>query len=503
MILKIKGLCFLIILILACFHGTCSAQQSCIWGGAENPNMVSTAQTLPADLSDLTPVFERMLGTHQYSIPSLRNGRIFLGINDRRYQRVGVKPTNGGLLMCLDCMTGEPIWQLPCPRYFEGVIPPFHFNQWKCGICSGPTVEKDRLYVVGSRGEILCLDVAGQANGNDGPFQDELAYMNAAPGTVLNKHDGDIIWMFDLKKELDIVLHDVCGSTVLIYGDFLYACTSNGIDDKHQKVPRPMAPSVIVLDKKTGVMVAQDDEKIASRMLHGHWSSPFCGMVDGKAIIFFGGGDGILYAFEPFTGKTNAHGVQALKKIWSQDCNPPEYRFRNGKPIPYSRWNRKSPEGPSEIIGTPVCHGNRVYVTIGQSPIHGPGKGQLSCLNAASGKVMWTAKSVNRSLCTPAIHEGLVYVSDFSGLLHCFDAENGRCYWVHDMGAGTWSASPFVADGKIYAGNQANILWILKTGKEKKVLSKNRLKSMPITPVAMDGILYVPTQKRLIAFPGK
>jgi hypothetical protein len=36
-------------------------------------------------------------------------------------------------------------------------------------------VDGNRVYVVGNRGEILCLDRDGQANGNDGPFLDELA----------------------------------------------------------------------------------------------------------------------------------------------------------------------------------------------------------------------------------------------------------------------------------------------------------------------------------------
>ena len=26
----------------------------------------------------------------------------------------------------------------------------------------------------------------------------------------------------------------------------------------------------------------------------------------------------------------------ALKKVWSYDCNPPEFRFRDGKPIRYT-----------------------------------------------------------------------------------------------------------------------------------------------------------------------
>ena len=41
------------------------------------------------------------------------------------------------------------------------------------GICSTATIEDDRVYIVSNRGEVLCLDMAGMANGNDGPFVDE------------------------------------------------------------------------------------------------------------------------------------------------------------------------------------------------------------------------------------------------------------------------------------------------------------------------------------------
>ena len=44
---------------------------------------------------------------------------------------------------------------------------------------------------------------------------------------------------------------------------------------------------------------------------------------------------------------------------------------------------------------------------------------------------------------------------------------------------------------------------MLKAGKELEVLSRSRLKSMPITPIAAGGVLYLPVQNRLLAVPGK
>ena len=71
------------------------------------------------------------------------------------------------------------------------------------------------------------------------------------------------------------------------------------------------------------------------------------------------------------------------------------------------------------------------------------------------------------------------------------------------MGGKAWCASTFVADGKVYASTEARVLWVLDAAKEKRVLSRTRFSSPPTTPTAVDGILYLPTQRKLIAYPGK
>ena len=108
------------------------------------------------DKEDL--LWEIRLGTHQYTIPRIDNGQIFIGINDRNLEHPILKKTGGGIVMCLEEATGKMLWQLPIPRYMEGTKAPFHFNHWECGVCSRPTLDGKRLYVVGSRGDVLCLD---------------------------------------------------------------------------------------------------------------------------------------------------------------------------------------------------------------------------------------------------------------------------------------------------------------------------------------------------------
>jgi outer membrane protein assembly factor BamB len=348
---------------------------------------------LPEIFNGKNLLWEMQLGTHQYTIPKVDGGQLFIGVNDSGLKHRGVKRTRGGIFMCLNEKSGEMEWQLPVPRNMAGTIEPYHFNHWRCGVCSTPAIDGKYLYIVSSRGEVLCVDRRGQGDGNDGPFTDELKYMQAASEYKLGKTDGDIVWQFDLIKQADVVPHDVCGSSPVVLGDYVYACTSNGLDGRHRRVANPKAPSLIVLDKKTGKLVAVEAEKMGPRILHGNWSSPVVGRFDGRDMVLFAGGDWTLYAFEPFKPATGQTSVGKLKKIWQAECCPKEYQVRNGKPIAYSSWRSKSPDGPSEIIGVPAVHDGKIYTTIGQSPVHGRGGGAVTCIDGKTGKVLWMNKS--------------------------------------------------------------------------------------------------------------
>jgi len=85
--------------------------------------------------------------------------------------------------------------------------------------------------------------------------------------------------------------------------------------------------------------MATDNEKIGTRPYHAQWTSPSSGKVGDKTLIFSGGGDGICYAFEALEGLP-AEPVH-LKKVWSYDCNPREYKFRDGKLIPYYEGDKR------------------------------------------------------------------------------------------------------------------------------------------------------------------
>ena len=71
-------------------------------------------------------------------------------------------------------------WQGPArkvPAYIAGFLIGISPNPAALLVCSTPVVEGDRVYFVTHSFKVMCLDVDGMANGNDGPFTDEARYM--------------------------------------------------------------------------------------------------------------------------------------------------------------------------------------------------------------------------------------------------------------------------------------------------------------------------------------
>lgn len=499
------------------------------WGGQSERNMVSSEAPLAdaftpgeknprgggIDMATTRNVkWVARLGSAAYGNPTVAGGRVFVGTDDLtvtddpRFRR-----TKGGLVKCLDEATGKLLWQLVVPERGR-LHKAMHFSHQHLGVCSSPTVDGDRVYVVTCAGDIVCLDVQGQANGNDGPFRDEAQYMVGPdnPPIELKSTDADILWRFDPIDELGVHVHDAASCSVLIHGEVLYTGTSNGVDVSHEKLFAPEAPAFIALDKRTGRLAAREGDGLSARLFHAQWSSPSLARVGDKTLVLLGGGDGVCHAFEALDRVPDQ--PVDLKKVWSYDCNPPHYRLRDGKPIRYTAGDKRKKDspnkndglyvGPSDIIATPVFHKGRVYVAIGQDPAHGRGKGLLHCIDATlegditqTGRV-WTYDGLDRTMATATVADGLVYVPDIAGRMHCLDADTGRCYWVYETKAETWGG-PLVADGKLFFGTQKEF-FIMAAGKEPKVLSRVRLGS-PVysTPIAANGVLYAASQHYLWA----
>jgi len=462
------------------------------WGQAWTRNLVSSEQQLPDGFDPETKQNVKWvvdLGTQAHSTPIVAGGRIFVGTNNanpRDPKHVGDR----GVFLCLDEKDGHLLWQLVVPKLEDD-----KYLDWpEMGMCSEATVEGDRVYLTTNRGEVVCLDVHGMANGNDG-YQDEGQHMtprDAGPMTS-GPLDADIVWLLDMKEACGIWCHDGAHSSIMIQGEHLYVNTGTGVDNTHRFIRRPEAPSLIVVEKATGKYLARDDEHISPNIFHSTWSSPSFAEIDGKPTIFFCGGNGITYAFEPLDQPAPSSEVLKLTKRWQYDMDPTAPKTK------VHRFTQNKQESPSNIYGMPVIADGKLFVAGGGDIFWGKNQSWLKCVDPRNAKELWSYELGKHTLTTPTIHDGLVYATDADGTVHCVDAQTGKMVWTHSMNGSFW-ASAMVADGKIFLGTRKGNWAVLAAGREKKVLCNLELKA-PISATATiaNGVVYVTTMKQLWA----
>src|SRR5262245_507895 len=281
-----------------------------MFGNGPGRNMVNPVEkNVPTewDLKKKTNIkWVVKLGSKAYGGPIVSGGKIFVGTNNQsprnprdthKLSNGKVEPVDKGIVMCLEEATGKLLWQ-----HVNDKLPSGQVTDWpEEGVCSTPVIEGDRLYYVSNRCEVVCLDTEGFANGNQGVTDEKYK----------EPTDADVIWRYDMIRELNVFPHNLAACSPLIIDDMVFVVTANGVDEGHINIPSPDAPSFIAINKKTGKLVWQDKSP-GKNIMHGQWSNPTCVTIAGKQQIVFPGGDGWLYAFEPTTGKL----------LWKFDCNP-------------------------------------------------------------------------------------------------------------------------------------------------------------------------------------
>ena len=498
--------------------------------GWTNRNNTPAGENIPAEWnvdSGENVLWTQPLGTQTYGNAIVANGKVIVGTNNGHgwVPRFPARSEGGpdlGCLVCFDEATGDFLWQHSSTKLPQGLV-----NDWpEMGVCAAPFVDGDRLWYVNNRGEVCCLDLDGFLDGeNDGPF-------TAEDSTA--KNEADVIWIYDMMGEMGVSQHNMCSCSVTCYGDLLFVCTSNGVDESHVNIPAPDAPSFFAMNRDTAE-VLWTDKSPGTNILHGQWSSPAYAEIDGQAQVIFGGGDGWIYSFDPL-----GDGAGNSKLLWKFDANP--------KTSLYSVRGRST---RNHIIATPVVYDGLVYVAVGEDPEHGEGNGhlwcidptkegdvsaelavdadgneipprRLQCVDESAGEmaipnpnsaVVWhfTGTDVNgnmkldyeeemhRSCGTVAIKDDILYIADFSGVFHCLDARTGEAYWNYDMFSQAWG-SPLIVDGKVYIGNEVGSILVFEHSKEMNMLAENDMgNSVFSTPIVANNVLYITNKNELIA----
>jgi len=493
-------------------------------GGTPHRNNVADKQTIPTEWDIKTGQnikWSAPLGSQTYGSPVVANGHIYVGTNNGG--RVG-----RDVLLCLRESDGTLLWQYSCPT------PPRSREIHLCqigGLCSSPVVEGDRLWFVTNRAEVICLDTEGFRDGeNDGPFVSE----KPADAADLwdEQHEADVVWSFDMLKELNVQQHNqlaICSPT--IWGDVLFICTCNGVSENHKKVPAPDAPSFLAMDKNSGKVLWTDNSP-GENIMYVQWSSPAIGVFDGVPQVIFGGGDGWLYSFR---ADRSEDGRPIL--LWKFDANPKGTidRPKGGRRIP--------------ILAAPVIHDGLVYAALGHGPEGVERPGHLWCVDPTKhgdvsaelvvdevvvpnpqSAVVWHYSAHDQNgngklefdetmHCTlggPAIKNGLLFIADASGLIHCLDARSGKQHWTCDLLCSTTSTQ-LIVDDRVYVADTDGAIAILSLSADlskstKMVNQEDQFPDIRVplrkidmelpmhtTPIAANGVLYIATDNRLFA----
>jgi outer membrane protein assembly factor BamB len=417
------------------------------------------------------------LGSKTYGGVVISGGKVFVGTN-----KVSPRESKGAI-KCFRQSDGKLLWEV------AHAPPPEEISQeaFKDNSCAAPTVEENRLYYVTPACVVICADV----------------------------ETGKAVWQLDLMKDFKVVPYYVANCTPLVVGDLVYVVTGNGIGAESRKVVSPKAPSIVAIRKKDGKLAWQSALP-GDRIIEGQWSNAAWAAVGGKPQVIFPGGDGYLYGLEPATGKM----------IWKFNCN----------------WKGDIGPGlnkiPNYLVATPVVYGDKVYIGTGLYPGN-PERNRLGrfwCVSLGkTGDVSHAEDSLDpaasankasalvwqfggliqpppkfgrnavfgKTSSTAAVHDGLVYVAEELGYLHCLDAATGKQLWEHDLKTSVWS-SPYWVDGKVYLATEDGDVAIFAHGRQAKLLGTVYMDGqIHTTPVVVDGVLYVATDTKLYAIGAK
>jgi outer membrane protein assembly factor BamB len=414
------------------------------------------------------------LGNDTFGRPVVAGDAVYVGTDNARQMNPALQEPSG-VLMAFRVTDGAFLWQDVAPKKDRGLreflLP---------STTSAPYVEGDRLYYVTAECQLRSLDTQGFRDGeNHGPYREEVFQDNAA---------ADIVWELDMCARLGVFPHEASNSEVLPVGDLLMVSTSNGQNEGHTRVPSPRAPSLIALDKHSGDVVWRAIGP-GDQVLHGQWSSPVAANVNGRMQVLFGGGDGWLRAYDAASGH----------EVWRFDGNPKDARWRP-RPGVLSR---------SSIIASPVFADGRVFVAMGQDPLHGNGPSLIHAISpngqgdVTKSRLLWTSREVGRVVGTPIAKDGLLFVGDVGGTIHCLDAATGAHLWKHETNEAIWGCLLLAGD-RLYVGNVEGSMTVLRAGRRKELLAQIEMDApLYSRPALVGDALYLATANRLYLIEAK
>ncbi len=239
----------------------------------------------------------------------------------------------------------------------------------------------------------------------------------------------------------------------LVLFENLLIVTMDGVDVQY----------TVALDKLTGKTVWKTDRSVVFNDAEGFQgfakegdlrkahSTPLIVDVDGKPQMFSPGAKA-AYAYDPRTGK-ELWKVQFI--AWSAAPRP---LFNQGLSLMITG------SGATELWAIKVG-----------------GQGDVT-----KSHVAWKCTKSVAKTASPVIVDDLLYMVSDDGFVSCLEVATGTLVWKERI-PGKYQASPIYADGRLYFANDQNTTTVLAPGRTFKVLATNTLDSGCMASPAVDG----------------
>lgn len=172
------------------------------------------------------------------------------------------------------------------------------------------------------------------------------------------------------------------------------------------------------------------------------------------------------------------HDPQTGREIWrSGGLNPSKQRFYR-------------------IVASPLVVDDMIYAPTRHKPLlalRAGGQGDVTKTHR-----VWTTDK-GPDVPTPVSDGERLYIVHDKGVMWALDARTGEPVWgPQRLRPGTYSASPVLADGKIYATSEDGVTSVVKAGPEFELLAENDLEGYTLSsPAISNGQIFIRTDEFL------
>ena len=276
-----------------------------------------------------------------------------------------------------------------------------------------------------------------------------------AHGTACLKTDGTVVWKTqDLKHDHR---HGPGGSPVIFEDLLILNCDGSDIQ------------FVVALDKNTGeIRWKKKREHIGEDRLTGKsnvpmsYTTPLLTEINGTIQLLSSGADSIV-----------------------------SYNPRNGEEYWWFRYDGYS-NVPRPVVGKGLVFISSGYDQPEFYAVKVDGTGDVT-----ESHLGWNMKKAAPLNPSPLLVGDELYLISDNGIATCLDAVSGTKHWQERIG-GNFSASPTLADGKIYLLDEDGKTTVLAPGKKYEVLATNTLEGRTLaTPAMVDHSVFLRTDTHL------